>query len=132
MISLRPWRVEDAAFVCHLRNDPKLMQWYRQDRIIELEEQKEFIRNDKTYNGQIVELFEEPVGVMAIQKSGELSIVLDELYYVYLPELLAGKKCWGEVMLQNPILRYLLNAGMAVVDLGRPVKGSPTLLVISE
>lgn len=113
-LKLRLWKESDAAFVCYMRNTPSLMRWYRQEEPISLEKQKDFIKKDTHYNGRIIELKGKPIGVFAAQNHGEISIVLEEKYFKYIPQLFNNKVTgcyWGEVFVGNPILKYLLEAG---------------------
>jgi hypothetical protein len=113
-----------------MRNNPELMKWFRQTRPLDLEDQKIFIKHDKHYNGEIIELNGKPIGVLAIKHSGELAVVLEEVNYIYLPELLNGKKAWGEMFIGNPILKYLLNAGFEVTGMGDNYNNRPTLMLV--
>ena len=117
-LKLRPWLVKDASFVCKMRNNPKLMKWFRQDQPILLKDQQEFIKNHVDYQGQIIELNDKRIGVFAIKTTGELAVVLNEEDYKYLPQLLKDKRAWGEGFVGNPILKYLLNAGFVTVGIG--------------
>ena len=117
MISTRPWKQSDAAFVCYLRNDPKLNRWYRQTKPLELERQKDFIVLHP--EAEIIERFDEPIGVLWVKPTGEVSLVLHERDYEVIPKLFKNKPTgyyWGEVFVGNPILLYLLQAGFNIVS----------------
>src|SRR5688572_1779672 len=75
-IALRPWAVKDAVFACYVRNDPKLMRWFRQDAPIELDAQKQFIQKDiegSGYNGNVILANDKPVGLCGVKWNGEFT-----------------------------------------------------------
>lgn len=127
-LTVRRWRESDAVFVCYLRNSPRLMKWFRQTKPITVEDEKNFIRNDKDYNGQIVKLDNSIIGVLAIRNSGELCVVMEAENYKYLPYLLKDKQAWGEVFHGNPIQKYLKLAGFKKQGKGKVYNGRPTTL----
>jgi RimJ/RimL family protein N-acetyltransferase len=69
MIKLRPWNEGDAQFIRNLRNDVRLMRWFRQDAPLTLEDQCKFIRTklkDRTYIGYIIVDRHKAVGFVAL------------------------------------------------------------------
>lgn len=115
-LTLRDWKTSDAVFVCYLRNDSRLNQWYRQEEKIALKEQIKFIRT--TYGPKIIEKGRTPIGIFWIKDSGEVSLVMEEKDYKYIPQLFKKRPTnvyWGEVFVGNPILKWLLEAGFRTV-----------------
>lgn len=82
MIYIRPWNVKDASFICKLRNDPKYMQFYRQEKPISLKEEIEFIKKSASINYQAYILMEGKVrlGMFALHGS-ELCVVSPSKHY---------------------------------------------------
>lgn len=115
-LTVRDWKESDAVFVCWMRNNPALNKWYRQAEPIRLKDQKKFQAEN---SAQIVELDNKPIGVLWTKPSGELSLVMEEKDYKYIPRLFKKRprgNYWGEVFMGNPILKYLLEAGFQTVS----------------
>lgn len=114
MLSLRPWELADAWFVCKLRNDPELNKWFRQEHDIKLEEQILFMTHSPNYHGYILIEDNTPVGVFALNKE-ELCIASPIGYHEFGLRLLEKaerpKRMWGEVFYGNPALSIYLENG---------------------
>ncbi len=119
-MKLRPWDLNDAVFVCYLRNGP-LRRWFRQEQPIDLDQQREFMRTHLDYHGYI---FSEkhPLGVIALYyhqfKLPELSYVGDVKYFKEAFQLLLAKEqpelIEAPMFAENPLLKTLLDCGFKV------------------
>jgi RimJ/RimL family protein N-acetyltransferase len=115
-VSIRPWTIKDAAFCCYVRNHPDLMRWFRQNKKIELEEQKDFITKDlanREYNGNVILANNKPVGLCGVKTSQEFTIaVLPEWQKKGIAtkamQLLIKQhpQIWSEVFVGNPALEW--------------------------
>lgn len=122
MLSIRPWKLSDAAFVCYTRNNPELMQWFRQDKPITLEQQKKFMASHPLYEGYIIEANKKAVGVIALHyhevSSPELCIAAPLKYHASAIKTLIKQvkplSLYGEVFALNPALPVYLNLGFKV------------------
>lgn len=87
-VTLRPWCVEDAAFLTKLRNHPDLKKWFRQERDLTVEEEKAFIASNWDYKGFVILRSDGiRVGYIALvfhgddNKAAEFSIALHPRYH---------------------------------------------------
>ena len=119
-VVLRSWTLKDVEFSLKVRNDPKLYKWFRQDEPITIEEQTKFIENDTDvfgeYNGEIVEVDGEPVGLCGIKNTGEFTIaILPEYQHkgisIQVMNQLTNKGfcIWSEVFVGNPALEFFIS-----------------------
>lgn len=118
-VSLRPWTLDDAVFVCYLRNDPALMRWFRQSTPLKLKAQRKFIEADikfRNYNGYVVEADGKPVGVCAVKSTQEFSIGIDPAFQkkgiaTKAMQILIKNhpQMWSEVFCDNPALSWYLH-----------------------
>lgn len=123
-LKLRPWKESDAAFVCYVRNNPELMQWFRQNKPITLQQQKLYMRSNLLYCGYILEDGGVPVGVFALHKHvhtlPELCIAAPLKYHnkglsLLLKEEPFSSDIHAEVMIDNPALLTYLNMGFTPI-----------------
>ncbi len=117
---LRQWCEQDAVFVCYLRNKPELMKWFRQDKKIGLESQKKFMKTHLDYRGYVVEEFNKPVAVIALnyQTIPELCWVGEARYFMDAYKKLVAKEdpdlVEAPLFAKNPLLKELLKSGFVV------------------
>lgn len=118
-LSLRPWTLEDVMFSLRVRNDPRLMKYFRQDDPISLEDQKEFIKKDISpygqYNGMVIEADGEPVGLCGVKATGEFTIGLMPEYqgqgistWAMQQLITQYSPIWSEVFVGNPALEWFI------------------------
>lgn len=122
-LELRSWTVDDAEFCLTVRNHPELMRWFRQDEPLQLEQQKEFILNDKDYNGLVIIGDGERLGLCGVKNSGEFTIGLLPEYQhrgiaKWVMSCLIRKRqgIWSEVFVGNPALEWFIRLGFKIVD----------------
>lgn len=116
-ILVRPWIADknDLLFTLKVRNHPKLMRWFRQDRALVAFEQRAFIENDNGYNGRIIEVNGVPVGMCGVKDTGEFTIALLPEYQkkgistkVMQLMIKHNKNVWSEVFVGNPALEWFI------------------------
>lgn len=118
-IVLRPWTLEDVMFSLRVRNHPLLMKYFRQDDPISVEEQKKFISEDlfkHHYNGLIIEVKRQPVGLCSVKDTGEFTLGLLPEYQhkgiaTEVMKMLIARECeiWSEVFVGNPALEWFIS-----------------------
>lgn len=123
LLNIRKWTLKDAPFTLKVRNHPKLMKWFRQDKPLTLEQQYIFIKNDLLYNkyfGCIIELWNKPIGVTNLKQTMEFGLaLLPEYQNKGLEEDILNmlpKGSWSEVFLGNPMIRIYLNNGFEITN----------------
>lgn len=118
-VHLRPWTLEDAEFCLQVRNHPNLMQYFRQDKPLTLQEQLTFISFDTapqgSYNGRIIEYYGKPVGLCGIKNTSEFTLgILPEYQHKgiatkAMQEMIRGwAGIWSEVFVGNPALEWFI------------------------
>lgn len=121
-VKLRPWSLDDLMFTLRVRNHPLLMKFFRQDEPIGLEEQKAFIEKDLgpygSYNGQVIEVDGEPVGLCGVKSTGEFTLgllpehqhkgIATEAMKTLLQKEEGFGSVWSEVFVGNPALEFFV------------------------
>lgn len=123
-VTLRPWRVEDASFIARTRNRPELRQWFRQDRDLTAQEQRNYMLMNPQYHGHIILDRDNPVGVCGIHfhgTIGELCIAAPFQYHEVAIPLLEQNEGYPQleqdVFVKNPTL------GLYLYKLGYKARG---------
>jgi hypothetical protein len=120
-LALKSWTLDDAEFVCEVRNRPELRRWFRQEENLHVEAQKAFILHQRFYMGKIVYSGRKRVGVAALRFIGperELCIAAPLEYHKAIVKLLLKDtkfKVVGEVFVGNPALKTYLDLGFEIV-----------------
>lgn len=116
-VTLRPWKIEDAEFICSIRNNKELRKWFKQELDISIRQQTDFMlsKEGKEYGGLIIEADKQPVGVCNVKVSKEFGIALLPEFQgkgiaVKAMELLKKKNAslWSDVFVSNPALSWYL------------------------
>jgi RimJ/RimL family protein N-acetyltransferase len=118
-VTLRPWSEVDVDFTLTVRNHPALMEWFRQSKPIQFEDQQRFIAydvgDDGNYNGRIIESDGIPVGMCSVKDSGEFTIaVLPEFQHKGIARAAMQRmisehgRIWSEVFVGNPALEWFI------------------------
>ena len=112
-------------FTLRVRNHPHLMQYFRQDDPISIEAQRQFIQKDVEhggYNGRVICIDNEPVGLCGVKSTGEFTIgVLPEYQkqgistWVMKELIRTHPGLWSDVFLGNPALEWFIKLGFKVV-----------------
>lgn len=119
LLMLRPWTLNDVEFSLKVRNHPDLMTYFRQDEPIDIDDQREFIKQDisayGSYNGMVVEADGEPVGLAGVKSTGEFTIgILPEhqgrgiAKWVMAQLINREYNIWSEVFVGNPALEFFI------------------------
>lgn len=113
---LRKWTLKDVPFSLRVRNNPEIMKYFRQDDYISVQDQEDFIMNDKHYNGHVIEFNDVPVGLCGVKTSGEFTLgVLPEYQHKGISTAVmqiliqAHPGLWSEVFVGNPALEWFIS-----------------------
>lgn len=123
-VTIRPWTLEDAEFLVKVRNTQDIQRWFRQDRDLTVDEQRQFMKTTKTYHGFIVEAAGKPVGFTALvehsnglefsigilpehQKQGIASVAMTQLLEHGFKKM-GAKLIFSDVFVKNPALTFYI------------------------
>lgn len=124
-IHLRHWTLDDVQFSLRIRNDPSVMENFRQDKPLTKENQYNFIKKDledNSYNGYVIEANKKLIGLCGIKDSNEFTIALLPEYrgkgyaMQVMKELIKrNPDIWSEVFVGNPALEWFIKLGFKVI-----------------
>jgi ribosomal-protein-alanine N-acetyltransferase len=124
-VTLRRWCLDDAEFVCKVRNTPELQQWFRQSSDLTVEKQRAFMNDHWEYKGYIITVDGKRIGMCALvvldsekvefgiavlpkyQGKGYAKEAMEQLCRLAFKQFQA--KCvFSEVFVKNPALPFYL------------------------